>query len=262
MHNVCAGTRKAVWIFVLMLVLTCIMRLFTIMAAAAVCAEIDTRAGEDVSTASNASADRTMAGIAEVSDAEDDSVGSAEETSEDDSEEAEWNSDEEPLLDDLSPLASASNAEFRTVSYSPQISVVVPTQMLIVINPDGSCLAAGGSLENHGEEAVLLTRVVFSWQTEGERDADEIFTEWDRERPHAVLTLEDGVSCAFEQGQTGNDDMTWELEAEQVILEPGEERELVWQFELNGNGLNRVLEAEEEVMVAIVTYTVRNLEEP
>lgn len=260
LHNVCAGTRKAVWIFVLVPVLVCILSVTSVMLAVADCVETDMQDRVDVSTASNASAGRQAAGIATMSDAEDDSVGTAEETSEDDSEEAEWSLDDEPLLNDLFPIASASNAEFQEASYPPQISVVVPAQILIVVNPDGSCLVAGGSLENQGESAVLLTGVTFSWQTEGELDADDIFTEWNRERPYAVLTLEDGVSRAFEQGQTANEEMTWELESEQVILEPGEERELVWLFELNGNGLNCVLDAEEEVTVATVTYTVRSLE--
>lgn len=256
MHNVCAGTRKAVWIFVLVPVLVCILSVTSVMLAVADCVETDMQDRVDVSTASNASAGRQVAGIATMSDAEDDSVG----TAEDDSEEAEWSLDDEPLLNDLFPIASASNAEFQEASYPPQISVVVPAKILIVVNPDGSCLAVGGSLENHGESAVWLTSVTFAWQTEDDRDSDDIFTEWDRKKPYAWLTLEDDISCAFELEQVGAEEMTWDLEAERVILEPGEALELDWQFELNGNGLDRCLDAAEEAVIATVTYTVRGLE--
>lgn len=248
MHVVYAGTRKAAWLLILVLVLACNLRMPSAMVFAASFAETDMQAGVGVSTASNASANGRIAGIATMSDAEDDS------------EEMEWDLDEEPLLDDLSPIASASNAEVQEASYPPQISVVVPTQMLIVVNPDGSCLAAGGSLENQGESTVLLTAVTFAWQTEGEWDADDIFTEWARKKPCVRLTLGDDLSCAFEVGQAENEEMTWYLETEQVILEPGEELELNWQFELNGNGLDSCLDAAEEAAIATVTYTVSGLE--
>lgn len=252
MHVVCAGTRKAAWFFILVPVLACILRMPSVMAFASGGAETDMQAGAGVSTASDASANGKIAGIATMSDAEDDL------------EEAEWSSDEEPLLDDLSPIASASNAEFQEASYPPQISVVVPTQMLIVVNPDGSCMVAGGSLENQGESAVLLTSVTFAWQTENERDADDIFTEWGRKKPCVRLTLGDDFSCTFEQEPTINIDdgtgMTWGLETEGLILEAGEELELNWEFTLNGNSLDRSLDAEEEAVVAVVTYTVRSLE--
>ena len=54
--------------------------------------------------------------------------------------------------------------------------------------------------------------------------------------------------------------MTWELEAEQLLLETGEELELSWELELGGNCLVGTLDAGEEAVVAIVTYTVRRLE--
>lgn len=271
MHVVYAGTRKAAWLFILVPVLVCILRISSVMALASVLSETDMQAGVGVSTGSNASANGKTAGIATMSDAEDDSAeseeilegnlrGSAEETSKADSEETEWDLDEEPLLDDLSPIASVSNAEFQEALYPSQISVVVPTQLLIVVNPDGGCLAVGGSLENQGESAVLLTSVTFAWQTEDERDADDIFTEWARKKPRVWLTLGDDLSCVFEAEQAENDGMTWEFEAEQVILEPGENLELNWEFELNGNGLDRSLDTEEEAVVATVTYMVRSLE--
>lgn len=54
--------------------------------------------------------------------------------------------------------------------------------------------------------------------------------------------------------------MTWNLEAEQLLLEPGEELELSWELELGGNCLAGTFDAGEEAVVAIVTYTVRSLE--
>ncbi len=291
MHIVYAGTRKAARLLILMTVLACILRVTFVMAFAAGLAETDMQAAAGVSTVSNASANGKIAEIATVSDAEeasaesekiskdnlaglaeeipeddaaDDSADDSEEDSEEDSEQEEWYLEEEPLLDDLSLIASVSNAEFQELSYPPQISVVVPTQMRIVVNSDGSCTAAGGSLENHGESAVLLTAVTFAWQTEDERDADDIFTEWDRKKPCVRLTLGDDLSCMFEQEPAMDIDdgagMTWNLETDGLILEAGEELELNWEFALNGNSLDRSLDAEEEAAVAIVTYTVRGLE--
>lgn len=134
--------------------------------------------------------------------------------------------------------------------------------MLFVIEADGSCTAVSGGLENHGESTVLLTSVTFAWQTEDSKDADDIFTEWESRKPSLRLTLGNDISCVFGQEQTaaGEAGMTWELEAEQLLLEPGEELELSWELELGGNCLAGTLDAGEEAVVAIVTYTVRSLE--
>ena len=138
----------------------------------------------EIATAGKASADRTIVETATVSDAE-----KLTEPREEASEEPERDLTEEPLLDDLSPIASVSNAEYQPALCAPQISVVVPTQMLFVIEPDGSCTAVSGSLENHGESTVLLTSVTFAWQTAGSKDADDIFTEWEGKKPSLRLTL-------------------------------------------------------------------------
>lgn len=211
----------------------------------------------EIATAGNASADRTIVEIATVSDAENPT-----EPREEASEEPERDLTEEPLLDDLSPIASVSNAEYQPALCAPQISVVVPTQMLFVIEPDGSCTAVSGSLENHGESTVLLTSVTFAWQTEDSKDADDIFTEWESRKPSLRLTLGNDISCVFGQEQTaaGEAGMTWELEVEQLLLEAGEELELSWELELGGNYLAGTLDDGEEAVVAIVTYTVRSLE--
>ena len=211
----------------------------------------------EIATAGNASADRTIVETATVSDAE-----KLTKPREEASEESERDLTEEPLLDDLSPIASVSNAEYQPALCAPQISVVVPTQMLFVIEPDGSCTAVSGSLENHGESTVLLTSVTFAWQTEESKDADDIFTEWESRKPSLRLTLGNDISCVFGQEQTaaGEAGMTWELEAEQLLLEPGEELELSWELELGRNCLAGTLDAGEEAVVAIVTYTVRSLE--
>ena len=134
--------------------------------------------------------------------------------------------------------------------------------MLFVIEPDGSCTAVSGSLENHGESTVLLTSVTFAWQTEDSKNADDIFTEWEGRKPCLRLTLGNDISCVFGQEQTaaGEAGMTWELEAEQLLLEAGEGLELSWELELGGNCLAGTFEAGEEAVVAIVTYTVRSLE--
>ena len=211
----------------------------------------------EIATAGNASADRTIVETATVSDAENPTK-----LQEEASEEPERDLTEEPLLDDLSPIASVSNAEYQPAFCAPQISVVVPTQMLFVIEPDGSCTAVSGSLENHGESTVLLTSVTFAWQTAGSKDADDIFTEWEGKKPCLRLTLGNDISCVFGQEQTaaGEAGMTWNLEAEQLLLEVGEELELSWELELGGNCLAGTFDAEEEAVVAIVTYTVRSLE--
>ena len=245
MHIVYAGIRKTAWIFLLVPVLACILQMSAVMAFASASLETDRRTGVEIATAGNASADRTIVETATVSDAE-----KLTEPREEASEESERDLTEEPLLDDLSPIASVSNAEYQPALCAPQISV------------DGSCTAVSGSLENHGESTVLLTSVTFAWQTEDSKDADDIFTEWEGRKPSLRLTLGNDISCVFGQEQTaaGEAGMTWELEAEQLLLEPGEELELSWELELGGNCLAGTLDAGEEAVVAIVTYTVRSLE--
>lgn len=252
-----AGIRKTAWIFLLVPVLACILQMSVVMVFASASLETDSRTGMEIATAGNASAYRTMIETATVSDAEN-PTKPQEEASED----SERDLAEEPLLDDLSPIASVSNAEYQPAFCAPQISVVVPTQMLFVIEPDGSCTAVSGSLENHGESTVLLTSVTFAWQTEGSKDADDIFTEWEGKKPCLRLTLGNDISGVFgqEQTATGEAGMTWELEAEQLLLEAGEELELSWELELGGNCLAGTFDAGEEAVVAIVTYTVRSLE--
>lgn len=247
MHIVYAGIRKT----------ACILQMSAVMAFASASMETDRRTGVKIATAGNVSADRIMIETATVSDAE-----KLTKPQEEASEESERDLTEEPLLDDLSPIASVSNAEYQPVPCAPQISVVVPTQMLFVIEPDGSCTAVSGNLENHGESTVLLTSVTFAWQTEGSKDADDIFTEWEGRKPCLRLTLGNDISCVFGQEQTaaGEAGMTWELEAEQLLLEAGEGLELSWELELGGNCLAGTLDAGEEAVVAIVTYTVRSLE--
>ena len=66
-----------------------------------------------------------------------------------------------------------------------------------------------------------------------------------------------GGQKALSAGEAG---MTWNLEAEQLLLEPGEELELSWELELGENCLAGIFDAGEEAVVAIVTYTVRSLE--
>ena len=254
MHIVYAGIRKTAWIFLLVPVLACILQMSAVMAFASASLETDRRTGVEIATAGNASADRTIVETATVSDAE-----KLTEPREEASEESERDLTEEPLLDDLSPIASVSNAEYQPALCAPQISVVVPTQMLFVIEADGSCTAVSGSLENHGESTVLLTSVTFAWQTEDSKDADDIFTEWEGRKPSLRLTLGNDISCVFGQ-EASEAGMTWELEAEQLLLEPGEELELSWELELGGNCLAGTLDAGEEAVVAIVTYTVRSLE--
>ena len=185
MHIVYAGIRKTAWIFLLVPVLACILQMSAVMAFASASLETDRRTGVEIATAGNASADRIMIETATVSDAE-----KLTKPQEEASEESERDLAEEPLLDDLSPIASVSNAEYQPALCAPQISMVVPTQMLFVIEPDGSCTAVSGSLENHGESTVLLTSVTFAWQTAGTRDADDIFTEWEGKKPCLRLTEE------------------------------------------------------------------------
>ena len=249
-----AGIRKTARIFLLVPVLACILQMSAVMAFASASLETDRRTGVEIATAGNASADRTIVETATVSDAE-----KLTKPREEASEESERDLTEEALLDDLSPIASVSNAEYQPALCAPQISVVVPTQMLFVIEADGSCTAVSGGLENHGESTVLLTSVTFAWQTEDSKDADDIFTEWESRKPSLRLTLGNDISCVFGQEQTAAG-MTWELEAEQLLLEPGEELELSWELELGGNCLAGTLDAGEEAVVAIVTYTVRSLE--
>ena len=257
MHIVYAGIRKTAWIFLVVPVLACVLQMSAVMAFASASMETDRRTGVEIATAGNVSADRIMIETATVSDAE-----KLTKPQEEASEESERDLTEEPLLDDLSPIASVSNAEYQPALCAPQISVVVPTQMLFVIEPDGSCTAVSGSLENHGESTVLLTSVTFAWQTEGSKDADDMFTEWEGRKPCLRLTLRNDISCVFGQEQTaaGEAGMTWNLEAEQLLLEPGEELEVSWELELGGNCLAGIFDAGEEAVVAIVTYTVRSLE--
>lgn len=89
-----------------------------------------------------------------------------------------------------------------------------------------------------------------------------IFLRREGRKPSLRLTLGNDISCVFGQEQTaaGEAGMTWELEAEQLLLEPGEELELSWELELGGNCLAGTLDAGEEAVVATVTYTVRSLE--
>lgn len=69
------------------------------------------------------------------------------------------------------------------------------------------------------------------------------------QKPSLRLTLGNDISCVFGQEQTaaGEAGMTWELEAEQLLLEPGEELELSWELELGGNCLAGTLDAGEEL---------------
>ena len=128
MHIVYAGIRKTAWIFLLVPVLACILQMSAVMAFASASLETDRRTGVEIATAGNASADRTIVETATVSDAE-----KLTKPREEASEESERDLTEEPLLDDLSPIASVSNAEYQPALCAPQISVVVPTQMLFVI---------------------------------------------------------------------------------------------------------------------------------
>ena len=108
MHIVYAGIRKTSWIFLLVPVLACILQMSAVMAFASASLKTDRRTGVEIATAGNASADRTIVETATVSDAE-----KLTKPREEASEESERGLTEEPLLDDLSPIASVSNAEYQ-----------------------------------------------------------------------------------------------------------------------------------------------------
>lgn len=95
-----AGIRKTAWIFLLVPVLACILQMSAVMAFASASLETDRRTGVEIATAGNASADRTIVETATVSDAE-----KLTKPREEASEESERDLTEEPLLDDLSPIA-------------------------------------------------------------------------------------------------------------------------------------------------------------
>lgn len=109
-----AGIRKTARIFLLVPVLACILQMSAVMAFASASLETDRRTGVEIATAGNASADRTIVETATVSDAE-----KLTKPREEASEESERDLTEEALLDDLSPIASVSNAEIQPALCAP-----------------------------------------------------------------------------------------------------------------------------------------------
>lgn len=136
----------------------------------------------------------------------------------------------------------------------PQISVTVPTETVILLGADGTCIAADSEIQNNSDVPVYLEQVVCAWKTNTQTSAEAIFTDWQEQKPYATLILDGGETHQFHPGENGT--AVWEDINESYVIAAGEALELKWEFSLNENCVTEVLVAEKEAAVATVTYTV------
>ncbi len=137
---------------------------------------------------------------------------------------------------------------------APQISVTVPTETVILLGADGTCIAADSEIQNNSDVPVYLEQVACAWKTNTQTSAETIFTDWQERKPYATLTLDGGETHQFHPGENGT--AVWEDISGAYAIAAGEALELKWEFSLNENGVTEVLVAEKEAAVATVTYTV------
>lgn len=137
----------------------------------------------------------------------------------------------------------------------PQISVTVPTETVIFLGADGTCMEADSEIQNNSDVPVYLEQVACVWKTNTQTSAEMIFTEWQEQKPYATLILDGGETHQFHPGESGT--AVWEdISGGVYTIAAGEALELTWKFSLNENYVTEVLVAEKEVAVATVTYTV------
>lgn len=157
--------------------------------------------------------------------------------------------DEVFLEDDITPQ------EIRSLSGTvPQISVTVPTETVILLGADGTCIAADSEIQNNSNVPVYLEQVACAWKTNTKTSAEAIFTDWQEQKPYATLTLDGGETHQFHPGENGT--AVWEDMGGSYAIAAGEALELTWEFSLNENSVTEVFVAEKEAAVATVTYTV------
>lgn len=157
--------------------------------------------------------------------------------------------DEVFLEDDITP----QEAELFSGTV-PQISVTVPTETVILLGADGTCIAADSEIQNNSDVPVYLEQVACAWKTNTRTSAETIFTNWQEQKPYATLTLDGGETHQFHPGESGT--AVWEDMSSAYAIAAGEALELTWEFSLNENCVTEVLVAEKEAAVATVTYTV------
>lgn len=158
--------------------------------------------------------------------------------------------DEVFLEDDITP----QEAELFSGTV-PQISVTVPTETVILLGADGTCIAADSEIQNNGNVPVYLEQVACTWNTNTQDSAETIFTDWQEKKPYATLILDSGETHQFHPGESGT--AVWEdMSGGTYAIAAGEALELTWEFSLNENCVTEVLVAEKEAAVATVTYTV------
>lgn len=158
--------------------------------------------------------------------------------------------DEVFLEDDI----TLQEAELRSGTV-PQISVTVPTETVILLGADGTCIAADSRIQNNGNVPVYLEQVACTWKTNTQASVETIFTDWQEQKPYATLILEGGETHQFHPGESGI--AVWEdMSGGTYAIAAGEALELTWEFSLNENCVTEVLVVEKEAAVATVTYTV------
>lgn len=158
--------------------------------------------------------------------------------------------DEVFLEDDITPLETE-----QCFDAVPQISVTVPTETVILLGADGTCIAADSRIQNNGNVPVYLEQVACTWNTDTQDSTEMIFTDWQEQKPYATLILDGGETHQFHPGESGT--AVWEdMSGGMYTIAAGEALELTWEFSLNENCVTEVLVAEKEAAVATVTYTV------
>lgn len=195
-------------------------------------------------------------------------------------------SDDKSLVDLINEVAS----KVYTVT-APQISVTVPTTLLVNVKPDGTCEVQGsgktnfvngtksdtadgetgtanGTILNNSSMDVYLTGVTFTWNTTETTEngtttpaPSDIFTNWgDNTKPQLELAV--GSNAQKSGTTTDNTSYTWKLDATTGKIDkaasgtsPGT-LPLTWSFDLSGNAISQALQAGVAAPIGVITYEV------
>ena len=139
---------------------------------------------------------------------------------------------------------------------APQISITVPTNIVVTVDGAGNCTVTGGSFTNNSSVPIYLTDVTYTWtaQNGGAPDADDLFSGWSTAKPYATLTL--AADNAYEFRYTDALAIVWSGISANNSIAAGAAFTPDWDFSLNGSCIALAMAIDDSVPVATVTYTV------
>ena len=181
----------------------------------------------------------------------------------------------------------------------PQISIAVPTTLIVTVSPTGTTETAAsgttkftqttvgdettvqtdsyngspvsgtanGAIQNHSAVDVYLTEVTFTWRSETSGTDNsplpkEIFTNWNATdgKPTITLKIADNSDELEKTIDADTGTVTWTIDREPITVSGGT-LALNWTFDLNNNSISQALNAGEYATLGTITYTVSILPE-